>query len=79
MFTTEFNFFKDNQERLVQQYGEKTLAILGEEVIGVYECEGDAYEELQEKTLLGKAMIQNCSSGRDAYTVSIATIGLIPE
>lgn len=77
MFKQEFNFFINNQERLVQQYGGKTLIIKGEEVIGVYNNTVEAYLKAQKENQLGKVMIQACLPGKDAYTVSIASVGLV--
>jgi hypothetical protein len=77
MFNQEFKFFIDNQDRLVQQYGGKILIIKGESVIGVFDNVMDAYKNLQEEGQLGKAMIQSCIAGKDAYTLSVTSVGVI--
>lgn len=77
MFNQELNFFVNNQERLVQQYGGKVLAIKGEEIIGVFNDTVEAYINVKKENQLGKVMIQNCIPGKDAYTVSIASIGVV--
>ena len=79
MFTQEFNFFVANQTRLVQQYGGKVLAIKGEDIVGTFDSPAEAYEKIQEDKQLGKVMIQPCLPGKDAYTVSIASIGVVSE
>ncbi len=77
MFNQELNFFVDNQERLVQQYGGKVLTIKGEEVVGVFNNTVEAYLQLKKENKLGEVMIQSCVPGKDAYTVSIASVGVV--
>jgi hypothetical protein len=77
MFDTEFNFFIENQERLVQQHGGKVLVIEGKSIAGVFETAGEAFENLKSENRLGKAMIQPCLPGRDAFTISVASVGVV--
>jgi Family of unknown function (DUF5678) len=77
MFNQEFEFFINNQERLVQQYGGKVLAIKKDEIIAVYETPAEAYQKIKQDGELGKVMIQPCLAGKDAYTVSIASVGVV--
>ncbi len=77
MFDQEIKYFIDNQERLVQQYGGKVIVIEGSNIIGVFDNSSSAYEDVERKGLLGKVMIQKCVAGKDAYTVSIATFGVV--
>lgn len=79
MFDQEFQFFIANQQRLVQQFRGKTLAIKGEEVVGVFDNTVEAYIQLEKDNELGKVMLQNCLAGKDAYTVSITSIGVVTE
>lgn len=69
MFQEELNFFKENQDELVEKYGGKTLAIKGEEVIGAYDSPLEALKEASKNHEMGSFMIQPCQSGPDAYTV----------
>lgn len=71
MFNQELNFFVKNQERLVKEYPGKALAIKGEDILGVYDSPLEAYLEMQSKQQLGSVMIQVCTPGPDAYTVTI--------
>ena len=77
MFDTELNYFIKNQEDLLKKYGGRVLIIKGEEIVSSHDNQLDAYLEAQESGQLGEVMIQNCVPGKDAYTVSIATIGLV--
>ena len=45
MLEKEFKYFKDHQEELVKKHEGKYLVIVGEEVVGPYDLEIDAYTE----------------------------------
>lgn len=77
MFDTEFNYFIKNQTTLVKQYGGKFLVLIGEKVVDVHDTALAAYTESKEKYGLGEFMIQPCSPGPDAYTVSISAANTI--
>ncbi|MCZ6626282.1 MAG: hypothetical protein O7B35_18935 [Deltaproteobacteria bacterium] len=68
MLEKEFKYYKDNQEKLVKKYKEKFLTIVGEEVVGVYGSELDAYTEMKKKYEVGTFLIQHCLPGKDSYT-----------
>lgn len=71
MFKEEFEFFIRNQERLVKAHEGKVLAIKGHEVLGVYDTPLEAYLATQRDHPLGSFMLQTCSPGPEAYTMSI--------
>lgn len=71
MFDRELNFFVKNQERLVKEHLGKALAIKGEDILGVYDSPLEAYLEMQRRQQLGTVMIQVCTPGPEAYTVTI--------
>jgi hypothetical protein len=71
MFKEEFDFFVKNQERLVREHEGKVLAIKGNNILGVYDSPLEAYLETQRDHALGTFMLQTCSPGPDAYTVTI--------
>ncbi len=73
MFEEELKFFIANQEHLVDQYHGKVLAIKGREVLGVYSNPLEALLQTQKDHAPGTFMIQPCSPGPDAYTVTIST------
>jgi len=77
MFQQELNFFKENQNTLVQQYKGKVLVIVGKEVIGVFNNSIEAYTEATKKFKPGSFMIQPCEPGPEAYTVTISTSGIV--
>lgn len=73
MLEKELQFFIDHQERLVNEHRGKTLVIKGEQVVGVYETPLEAYLESLKKYEPGTFMIQPCTEGTDAYTVTITS------
>jgi len=73
MFEKELQFFIANQDRLVQEYGGKTLVLRGEEVVGVYGDALEAYLDAAKKYEPGTFMIQPCVEGSQAYTVTITS------
>lgn len=68
MLDKEFNYYKDHQEELVQKYNGKFLAIVGEEVVGVFDTELEAYAEMKRKYALGTFLLQHCLPGKGSYT-----------
>lgn len=73
VFTTELQFFMDNQDRLVAEYGEgRTLVIKGEEVVSSHDTPLSAYLEASERFEPGTFMIQPCRHGPEAYTVTLS-------
>jgi len=62
----EFQFYKDHQEELVGKFNGKVLAIVGEEGLGVYESETEAYTETKKKHKPGTFLIQRCLPGKKA-------------
>jgi len=71
MFEEELDFFIKNQDGLVKKYAGKALVIKGNEVCAVHNTPLEAYVQIQRDQQLGKAMIQVCLPGPDAYTVTI--------
>jgi len=72
MFTTELNFFIENQASLVEMYLGKYIVLKGNKVVGVYDSALQAYLEAQKKHKIGSFMIQSCIPGPEAYTVTIS-------
>lgn len=68
MLETEFNYYRKHQNELVSKFEGKYLLIVGEDVVGVFESEIDAYASGQSKFALGTFLIQQCLPGVDNYT-----------
>jgi hypothetical protein len=68
MLDKEFKFYLDHQEDLVKNYNGKYLVIKGEEVIGVFDTEDQAYFETEKTIEPGTFLIQLCEPGDTSYT-----------
>lgn len=68
MLDKEFQFYLNNQKELTKQYLGKFIVIKGEEVIGAYDSEVEAYEETKKQHELGTFLIQQCLSGEQSHT-----------
>lgn len=74
MFEQELAYFKANQEYFVRQYPSKVLAIIGEEVIGIFDNYLLAYSEMSKTYSPGTFMLQLAIPGESAYTVTIRSL-----
>ncbi|OAV71237.1 hypothetical protein Barb6_01490 [Bacteroidales bacterium Barb6] len=70
MLEKEFKYYLDNQEELVEKYNGKHLVIVGHEVIGAYNDAMDALVESRKKYEQGTFLIQLCTPGEEAYTMT---------
>jgi hypothetical protein len=68
MLEKEFKYYIDNQSELVKKYNGKVIVIKGENVIGVYNNEIEAYNETIKTNSLGTFLIQPCSPGEESFT-----------
>ena len=68
MLEKEFDYYRKHQQTLVQQYSGKCLAIVGEEVAGVFETELEAYTQMKKTRPVGTFLLQRCAPGEDNYT-----------
>ena len=64
----EFQYYLDNQEKLVEQYGGKYIVIKDDDVIGAYDSDEEALTETCKKHKLGTFMVIKCEAGEDSYT-----------
>ena len=53
MLDREFHYYKAHENELVKQYNGKFIAIVGEQVVGVFDEEFTAYQEMKTKYGLG--------------------------
>ena len=64
----ECSYYKSHQEELVRQYEGKVIVIVGEEVIGSYDTELDAYVETKKTHQPGTFLVQKCHPGEEVRT-----------
>jgi hypothetical protein len=70
MLDKEFKYYLSHQDELLKKYNNRFLVIIGEEVVGDYETHEQALFKSQEKYELGTFLIQECTEGESAYTVT---------
>lgn len=68
MLETEYKYFIDHRDELVNQYENKYLVLIGEEIIGVYSSDEEAYFETIKNHKPGTFLIQFCSKDESSYT-----------
>ncbi len=68
MLEQEFKYFRDHQEELVKQYNGKFIAIVGEQVVGAFDTEVEAYTEMKKTRAPGTFLLQQCLPGETSYT-----------
>lgn len=73
MLEKEFQFYLDHQADLVKKYNGKHIVIQGDQVIGAYDSEIDAYTETSKTHALGTFLIQYCTKGEQAYTQNFSS------
>lgn len=70
MLEREFEYYIQNQDRLVKKYPGKHLVIIGEEIVGVYDDFEAALSETLKDHEIGTFLIQLCEPGDGSYTQS---------
>ncbi len=65
---TEFDFYLEHQNEIVEQHNGKFVVIKSCQVIGAYDDELEAIETTQNDHELGTFLVQYVSPGKDAYT-----------
>lgn len=68
MLDKEFQYYLDNQNKLVKLYNGKQLVIKDQAVQGDFNTIEEAYDFAISKFELGTFLIQECSEGENGYT-----------
>ena len=66
----EFDYFRANQDALVEQYNGRVIVIKDRVVLGAYDSHIEAVVETQKHHELGTFLVQAVSPGKEAYTVT---------
>ena len=66
-----FEYYKAHQDEFVAQYNGKYIVLTEDGVQGAYDNEMQGYYDAEAKFGLGNFMLQLCTPGDSAYTVSI--------
>jgi len=69
----DFQFYKENQDKLLKKYAGKFIVIVNQEVVDCYDNEETAYFESEKKFGLGNFFIIKCEPGNKSYTYRFHT------
>ena len=73
MLEQEFKYYLDHQEELLPVYNGKYVMIAGKKVVGACDSIGEAYYKGKKEFGLGNFLVQLCTPGDSAYTVTCHT------
>ena len=68
MLDKEYEYFQKNKAELLKQYRDKFIVIKGDQVIGSYETEKDAYDQTMKDHEAGSFLIQQCVENEEKLT-----------
>lgn len=63
----EFDYYLVHQDELVKKYSGRVIAIVGEEVIGVFDSDIEAVAVVSKRHPLGTFLVQKCEPGAESY------------
>lgn len=64
----EFDYYLQNQDKLVEQYNGKYIVIKNSDILGAFDTELEAIKETSKKHEMGTFLVQKCESGNASYT-----------
>ena len=64
----EFQYYLQNQDKLVAMYNGRYIVIKNDEILGDYDTEIEAIRETSKKYELGTFLVQKCEPGSSSYT-----------
>ena len=64
----EFEFYLKHQNELLEKYKNRFIVIVGNNVVGAYDTNEEAFVEAKKNYKLGTFLIQKCTEGDSAYT-----------
>ncbi len=64
----EFNFYVEHQEELVKKYDGKVIVLKDNKVIGVFDNDHDAVNEISKTHEIGTFLVHKCGAGVENYT-----------
>lgn len=68
MLDTEYKYYLEHQQELLEHYRGRFLVIIGKSVVGDYDSQAEAYLDSIKKYELGSFLIQECTDGPSGYT-----------
>lgn len=72
----EFAFYRENQDRFVQEYDGRVVVLKNHEVLGDYDTKLAAVIETSKNHERGTFLVQQVSAGDEAYTMRFFSPGV---
>ena len=76
MLETEWEFYENNRDELVEKYCGKFLVISGNSVVSAYDDEEIAYQETVKTIPLGSFMIHHITEEEEIFQISPFVVGV---
>ena len=73
----DFEYFIEHYQELYEKYGHKFIAIKNKTVLGVYNSEIAAMDDISKQYPLGTFIIQECNGDESGYTNYISSWQII--
>jgi len=73
MLQNLFQWYLDNQNRIVKKYDGKYIVIKDNSIVGSYNSDIEALLDSEKKYEIGTFLIQRCSPGTEAYTQNFSS------
>ncbi len=75
--SNDFNYFIKCYQELYKQYGHKFIAIRNKKILGSYDTELKAINEVSKTYPLGTFIVQECNGDESGYTNYISSWQLV--
>lgn len=69
----DFDFFINNYQEIYNKYGHKFIAIKNQTILGSYDTELDAINNIGKQYPLGSFIVQECNGDESGYTNYISS------
>jgi len=73
MLQNLFQWYLDNQNKIVKKYNGKYIVIKDNSIVGSYNSDIEALLDSEKKYEIGTFLIQRCSPGTEAYTQNFSS------
>ncbi len=74
---SDFDYFIKHYQELYDKYGHKFIAVRNREILGSFDTELDAINEVSKEYPLGTFIVQECNGNESGYTNYISSWQLI--
>ena len=75
----DFKWFKENYEKLSQQYGTSYVVVKNKKIFGAYPTYADGVHETEKSEPLGTFIVQHCNGDESGYTGYIASTNFMRQ